>query len=231
MTASQPKHEDAGSAALDAARQTYPFTLADLPYAYDALEPHLDQKTLQLHHRAHHATYVKKLNEAVAKAPGLQGMTLADLLRDVSQLPEKVRVAIVNNGGGHLNHDFFWNSLAPAPTREPGGALAEALRAQFGSSEEFRRKFSDAAATHFASGWVALAYDHGTSRLEVLNLEDHTVLEPGGKTGLLILDVWEHAYYVKYQNRRPEFIAAFWNVVNWAFAEENFARATAPKRA
>jgi superoxide dismutase, Fe-Mn family len=224
----------------DVARQTYPFTLPDLPYAYDALEPHIDGKTLQLHHREHHATYVKKLNEAVSKAPELQRVTLLDLLRDVAKLPETVRSAIVDNGGGHLNHDFFWNAMSPpgagaAPNnddpnnlgRAPRGRLAEALAQQFGSFEEFRTKFSDAAAKHFASGWIALAFDHASRQLQVLNLKDHTVLKPGEKTGLLILDVWEHAYYVKYQNRRPEFIAAFWNVVNWAYAEEKFARALA----
>ncbi len=226
---------------LDASRQVYPFTLPDLPYPYDALEPYIDQTTLRLHHREHHATYVGKLNEAVAKAPELQGVMLADLLRDAAKLPETVRAAVVNNGGGHLNHDCFWNAMAPqtmpprnssenpASMREPGGALAEALRAQFGSCQEFRGKFSAAAATHFASGWVALAFAHATRALEIVNLKDHAVLGRGEKTGLLILDVWEHAYYVKYQNRRLEFIEAFWNVANWAQAEEKFARAMADK--
>lgn len=222
---------DSRAVTTDVARQTYPFSLPDLPYPYDALEPHIDRQTLQLHHREHHATYVRKLNEAVAKAPELQRATLLDLLRDVSKLPETVRAAVVNNGGGHVNHDFFWNALTPPnnSAREPRGGLAEALAAQFGSFADFRRKFSDAAATHFASGWVALAFDHPTRTLVVLNLKDHTVLVPGEKTGLLILDVWEHAYYVKYQNRRPEFIEAFWNVVNWPFAEEKFMRAASSR--
>src|SRR5262245_56312989 len=144
----------------EAAHQTYPFTLADLPYAYDALEPHIDQKTLQVHHRGHHSTYVKKLNEAVAKHPQLQQASLAQLLRDPERLPKDIRTAVKNNGGGHLNHDLFWKVMAPAPSTPPAGALADALRKQFRSFEEFRKKFSDVAAKHFASGWVALAMDH-----------------------------------------------------------------------
>ncbi len=209
-----------------AARQTYPFTLNDLPYAYDALEPHVDQKTLQLHHRGHHATYVKKLNEAVAKHGDLHSRTLAELLARQDLLPPEIRTAVRNNGGGHLNHDFFWNGLTPAPARTPSGALGDALGRQFGSFQEFRAKFSDAAAKHFASGWVALAVENGSGKLEIVDLKDHEVLGPG-RTGLLIIDVWEHAYYLKYQNRRPEFIEAFWNVANWTFAVEMFERAGA----
>jgi len=213
-----------------AARQTYPFTLADLPYAYNALEPHLDQKTLQLHHRAHHATYVKKLNEAVKKAPELHKLTLAELLASLERVPAEIRTAVTNNGGGHLNHDFFWNSMTPetAQARTPEGALAQALTTDFDSFDEFREKFSTAATNHFASGWVALALDNGSRKLEIVDLKDHEVLAPG-KTGVLILDVWEHAYYLKYQNKRPEFIDAFWNVVNWAHASEIYERALAAR--
>jgi len=209
-------------APTEAARQAYPFTLAELPYSYPALEPHIDQKTLQLHHRGHHATYVKKLNEAIKKAPDLQKLTLAELLGDLARVPEDIRTAVRNNGGGHLNHDFFWNSMTPdaAQARPPQGALAEALDASFGSFDAFREKFSTAAANHFASGWVALYVEHATKKLGIANLKDHEVLDSRAKTGLLILDVWEHAYYLKYQNRRPEFIDAFWNVVNWAHAAE-----------
>ena len=212
------------SAPPEAERQTYPFALADLPYGYDALEPYIDQKTLQVHHRGHHSTYVKKLNEAVAKHPELHSLALADLLRDLERIPKDIRTAVKNNGGGHLNHDLFWRVLAPAPATPPAGAFAEALRKQFRSFEEFRKKFSDVAAKHFASGWVALAVDHASRQLEILDLKDHDVVAPGAKTGLLILDVWEHAYYVKYQNRRPEFIEAFWNVVNWPRVGELFER-------
>jgi Fe-Mn family superoxide dismutase len=206
-------------------RQTYPFSLPDLPYAYDALEPHIDQKTLQLHHRGHHNTYVQKLNEALQKESSLHAATLEQLLSDVAKLPESVRTAVVNNGGGHVLHDFFWNAMKPAPNGEPGGALATAIERDFGALADLRKKFSDAAAKHFASGWVTLVLDHGSKKLEIVNLKDHTVPDPRRTTALIILDVWEHAYYVKYQNRRPEFIEAFWNVVNWTHAEEKFARA------
>jgi len=211
----------------EAARQNYPFALADLPYAYDALEPHLDAKTLQLHHRAHHATYVKKLNEALKKAPELHKLTLANLLSNLERVPAEIRSAVKNNGGGHLNHDFFWNSMTPqsAQGKAPQGALTQALASTFGSFDGFREKFSAAAANHFASGWVALSLDNGSKKLEIVNLEDHEVLAPATRTGLLILDVWEHAYYLKYQNKRPEFIDAFWNVVNWAFVMDSYDRA------
>ncbi|HET9472310.1 MAG TPA: superoxide dismutase [Steroidobacteraceae bacterium] len=212
---------------LEASRQSYPFTLEDLPYPYDALEPHIDQKTLQVHHRKHHATYVKQLNEALAKHPDLHKLTLAELLRDLTRIPEQIRTAVKNNGGGHLNHDFFWSVMAPAPALPPRGALDEALEKYFGTFEDFRKKFSEVADKHFASGWVALALDHDSSKLEILDLKDHEIVTPGARTALLILDVWEHAYYLKYQNRRAEFVEAFWNVVNWARVGELFERAGA----
>ena len=211
----------------EVSQQTYPFSLPDLPYAYDALEPHIDQKTMQLHHREHHAAYVKKLNEALATHAPSQRLTLAQLLGDGDALPADIRVAVRNNGGGHLNHDFFWRALTPAPAKAPQGQLAVALNEQFGSFDGFRKRFSDVAAKHFASGWVALAVDHTSKKLEIVDLKDHEVLRPGQSSGLIILDVWEHAYYVKYQNRRPEFIAAYWSVVNWKYAGEVFARAGA----
>ena len=210
---------------IDVSRQTYPFSLPDLPYAYDALEPYIDRKTLQLHHREHHSAYVKKLNEALQKEPDLQRLTLDQLLRDADKLPDGTRTAVVNNGGGHVLHDLFWNAMKPAPNREPGGALAQAIDREFGSLGDFRRRFSEASAKHFASGWVTLVLDHASKKLEIVALKDHTVPEPGEKTVLIILDVWEHAYYLEYQNRRPEFIEAFWNLVNWPYAEERFARA------
>ncbi len=212
----------------DVSRQTYPFSLSELPYAYDALEPHIDARTLTVHHREHHAGYVKKLNEAVASQENLHRRTLEQLLQDAATLPPETQGAVRNNGGGHLNHDFFWSVLARTPAHAPRGKLAEALQSQFGSLENFREKFSDAANSHFASGWVALAYQHGDARLGIVHLKDHEVLPAGRQSGLLICDVWEHAYYLKYQNRRPEFVEAFWQVVNWPRVEENFARATGP---
>ena len=152
--------------------QTYPFTLPDLPYPHDALEPSIDQKTLQLHHGAHHKAYVTKLNEALEKQPSLHGMTLVELLRDVDKLPEAVRTPVKNNGGGHLLHDFFWNVMKPGGGGEPGGELATAINGAFGSFAEFRRKFSDASARHFASGWVALAADPASQALEIVNLKE-----------------------------------------------------------
>jgi Fe-Mn family superoxide dismutase len=208
-------------------RQTYPFNLPDLPYAYEALEPHVDAKTLRIHHREHHGTYVKKLNEALAGDSALQRLTLTELLRDADKLPAEIRTAVKNNGGGHLNHDLFWRSMTPTTAREPRGALAEALTRDFGATEAFRRKFSDVAAAHFASGWVALALDHATKKLVIIELKDHEVVRAADATVIFILDVWEHAYYVKYQNRRPEFITAFWNVVDWSQAQENFTRSGA----
>jgi Fe-Mn family superoxide dismutase len=208
----------------DVSGQTYPFTLPDLPYPADALEPAIDQKTLQLHHGAHHKAYVTKLNEALEKQPALHRMTLVDLLRDVDKLPEAVRTPVKNNGGGHLLHDFFWNIMKPGGGGEPGGELATALKAAFGSFADFRQKFSEASGKHFASGWVALAADPASQALEIVNLKDHETLVPRGRVGLLILDVWEHAYYVKYQNRRPEFIEAFWNIVDWPAVEARFAQ-------
>jgi Fe-Mn family superoxide dismutase len=216
--------------ATDVSNQKYPFSLPDLPYAYDALEPSIDRATMQVHHDKHHKTYVDKLNEAVAKEAGLHSMTLTELLRDLTKLPEAIRTAVKNNGGGHLNHDFFWNIMGPqAGGAEPGGALATAISGSFGTFVDFKKKFGDAAGKHFASGWVALALDHASKKLEIVDLNGHEVVDSRAKTGLLILDVWEHAYYLKYQNRRPEFIEAWWNVVNWANVEQRFARAAAAR--
>ena len=205
-------------------RQTYPFNLPDLPYAFDALEPHIDGKTLRIHHDEHHGTYVKKLNEALSETAQLQKLTLAELLSDTDKLPAAIRAAVKNNGGGHFNHDLFWRSMTPSTSREPRGDFATALERTFGSVEAYRTKFSDTANKHFASGWVALALVHATKKLVIVELKDHEVVRAADATVMFILDVWEHAYYVKYQNRRPEFIEAFWNVVDWAQAEEKFSR-------
>jgi Fe-Mn family superoxide dismutase len=206
----------------DVSRQTYPFQLPELPYAYGALEPHIDEATMRLHHDKHHKTYVDKLNEALSTRPELQKIPLIELLRDVDKLPDAVRTPVKNNGGQHYNHDLFWNSLAPAggsAGREPGGELGKLLAAEFGSFTAFREKFSDTAVKHFASGWVSLLVDSG-GKPRIVELHDQQVPTPWGATPLFILDVWEHAYYVKYQNRRAEFVAAFWNVVDWNKAEE-----------
>src|SRR5688572_22296473 len=218
----------------DIARQTYPFSLPDLPYPYAALEPHLDEATMRIHHDKHHKTYVDKLNEALAKEPELQKLTLIKLLRDIDKLPDAVRSAVQNNGGGHYNHDLLWNSLAPAGSgsaaREPRGELGKAIGAQFGAFNGFREKFTDAAAKHFASGWVALVTEQAAGALAIVDLKDHEVPKLAQVTPLLIVDVGEHAYYLKFQNRRPDFLAAFWNVVDWEKAESRFngSRTAAP---
>jgi Fe-Mn family superoxide dismutase len=208
----------------DVLRQTYPFSLPDLPYPYGALEPHIDEATMRVHHDKHHKAYVDKLNDALAKQPELQKLTLVELLRGVDKLPAGVSTAVKNNGGQHCNHDLFWNSLAPpsGAGNEPKGALADAITAEFGSVTAFREKFSDIAAKHFASGWVALVREQ-SGKLQIMELHDQLVPKPWECTPLFIVDVWEHAYYLKYQNRRPEFLAAFWNVVDWKKAEERFA--------
>lgn len=205
----------------EAARQTYPFTLPDLPYPHGALEPHIDATTMHLHHDKHHKTYVDKLNEALAKAPDLQKLTLVELLRGVDKLPDAVRTAVKNNGGQHFNHDLFWNSLSPTDgsgaAREPRGELAKAIAAEFGAFATFRDKFSDTAVKHFASGWVALVVDGG-GKLQIVELHDQQVPKPWEYTPLFIVDVWEHAYYLKYQNKRADYITAWCNVLNWAEA-------------
>lgn len=215
----------------DVLRQTYPFSLPELPYPYGSLEPHIDEATMRVHHDKHHKAYVDKLNDALAKQPELQKLTLIELLQGVDKLPAAVSTAVKNNGGQHCNHDLFWNSLAPpaASGNEPGGALADALAAEFGSVAAFREKFSDIAAKHFASGWVALVLNAG-GKVEILELHDQLVPKPWESTPLFIVDVWEHAYYLKYQNRRPEFLAAFWNVVDWKKAESRFANGRAATR-
>jgi Fe-Mn family superoxide dismutase len=217
----------------DVARQKYPFSLPELPYSYGALEPHLDEQTMRIHHDGHHATYVTKLNEALSAEPTLHTLTLLELLRGTDKLPEKIRAAVRNNGGGHYNHELFWHSLAPnnsAGGREPRGGLGAAITGAFGSFEKFREKFNDLAGKHFASGWVALVQERGTDKLALAELKDHEVPPLGERTPILIVDVWEHAYYLKFQNRRPEFLTAFWNVVDWAKVEDRFNRSRAATR-
>lgn len=210
----------------DVPRQTYPFSLPDLPYAYDALEPHIDETTMRIHHDKHHKTYVDKLNEAIAKKPALQKLTLTELLADLDKLPDDVRTPVRNNGGGHYHHDLFWNSLSPeaarGESRTPSGGLAAAIDSSFGSFDKFRESFTDLAVKHFASGWVALVRERQGGKLSLADLKDHDAPPLRERVPLLIVDVWEHAYYVKFQNRRAEFIAAFWNVVDWRKTAERF---------
>jgi Fe-Mn family superoxide dismutase len=198
------------------------FTLEALPYSFDALEPHIDAKTMEIHHDKHHATYVTKLNAAIDTLPAFQEKSLEELLRNLDALPESARGAVRNHGGGHHNHSLFWKVLSPKGGGEPGGALLHALEAGFGSFGAFKEQFSAAAANLFGSGWAWLAAD-GQKKLSILSLPNQDSPLSKGLVPLLGLDVWEHAYYLKYQNRRPDYIAAFWNLVDWKRVEGNLS--------
>jgi Fe-Mn family superoxide dismutase len=198
-------------------------TLPDLPYAFDALEPHIDAKTMEIHHDKHHATYVAKLNAALEGQADLAAKPLEELLRGIDSLPESLRGAVKNHGGGHANHTLFWEIMAPNAGGTPSGKLAEAIERDFGSFAAFQEKLTNAAANQFGSGWGWLVASGG--KLEVLARpnQDSPLME--GKIPLLGVDVWEHAYYLKYQNRRPDYLAAWWNVVNWSAVGGKFDRA------
>lgn len=197
--------------------------LPKLPYALDALEPHIDAKTMEIHHGKHHATYVAKLNDALKDEARLGDLPVNDLLRQFNKVPEKIRTAVKNHGGGHSNHALFWELMSPGGRGEPKGDLAEALKKNFGSFEGFREKLTAAATNHFGSGWAWLVAANGKLELFSLPNQDSPLME--NKTPILGLDVWEHAYYLKYQNRRPEYIAAWWNCVNWNKVADNFSAA------
>lgn len=191
-----------------------PFTLPALPYAYDALEPHIDARTMEIHHTKHHQAYVNNLNAALEKAPQLEGKSLEDLMRGINSVPETVRTAVRNNGGGHWNHSMFWEIMGPKKGGEPKGKIADAIKSSFGDFAKFKEQFAAAAAGRFGSGWAWLI-DEGNGKLSITSSpnQDNPLME--GKKAILGLDVWEHAYYLKYQNKRPDYVAAWWNVVNW----------------
>jgi superoxide dismutase, Fe-Mn family len=191
------------------------FTLPPLPYSPDALEPNIDKATMELHHGKHHNTYVTNLNKALESAPDLAGKSLEELLaNNCAIVPENIRTAVRNNGGGHANHSFFWPLLGPGKGGAPTGEIASVIETNFGSFDSFKEKFNAAATSRFGSGWAWLVKD-GSGKFEITSTanQDSPLME--GKKPILGLDVWEHAYYLKYQNRRPEYIAAWWNVVNW----------------
>jgi Fe-Mn family superoxide dismutase len=200
-------------------------TLPELPYAHDALEPHIDAQTMQIHHGKHHQAYVNNLNAALEKAPELQGKSLDELVSSLDSVPEGIRAAVRNNGGGHWNHSLFWKVMGPNAGGEPTGALGDAVRSAFGDFAKFREQFAAAATGRFGSGWAWLVNDGGTLRITSTPNQDNPLME-GKKAGdvLLGLDVWEHAYYLKYQNRRPDYITAWWNVVNWREVSSRFGR-------
>ncbi len=189
------------------------FQLPALPYELDALEPHIDARTMEVHHGAHHKTYVTKLNEAIDKTPGLAGKSLDELMRGIDDVPETVRTAVRNNGGGHWNHSMFWEVMSAGESGAPRGALAKAIDKSFGGFDTFKEQWSAAGVGRFGSGWVWLLNDDGKLSITSTPNQDNPLME--GKTAILGLDVWEHAYYLKYQNKRPDYIAAWWNVVNW----------------
>ncbi len=197
------------------------FTVPDLPYAYKALEPYIDERTMQIHHDKHHAAYVKNLNDALADNQKLLSMSVEDVLKDLHQVPEAIRTKVRNNGGGHANHSLFWLVMGPAKGTVPGGALVKAINAFFGSFTKFQETFTAAGMGRFGSGWAWLVATG--SKLEVMDTpnQDNPIME--GKTPILGLDVWEHAYYLKYQNLRAEYIKAWWNVVNWKEVERRYA--------
>ncbi|KIO61228.1 MULTISPECIES: superoxide dismutase SodA [Bacillaceae] len=188
------------------------FELPQLPYAYDALEPHIDKETMNIHHTKHHNTYVTNLNNAVAGTE-FENKTVEELVSNLDAVPENIRTAVRNNGGGHYNHSLFWQLLSPNGGGEPSGALLDAINAKFGSFSAFKDEFTKAATGRFGSGWAWLVVNNG--ELEITSTPNQDTPLSQGKTPILGLDVWEHAYYLKYQNRRPDYIAAFWNVVNW----------------
>ena len=190
-----------------------PHSLPPLPYAPDALEPHIDSQTMQIHHGKHHQAYVTNLNAAIEKAPELATWSLDDLNKKINSVPEAVRTAVRNNGGGHWNHSFFWTSMAPHAGGEPTGALAEAINKSFGSFATMKEQMNAAGTGRFGSGWAWLVADKGALSIMSTPNQDNPLME--GKHAILGVDVWEHAYYLKYQNRRADYLAAFWNVVNW----------------
>lgn len=208
-----------------AAPATGPFKVPPLPYAYDALEPYIDARTMEIHHDKHHAAYVANLNKAVAEIPALATMSVEDLLKDLSAVPEKVRTVVRNNGGGHYNHSLFWQMLKK-DGGEPKGALAKAIDSAFGSFSAFQESLSKAAAGQFGSGWGWLVID-AEKRLSVEPTANQDSPISGGKQPLLGVDVWEHAYYLKYQNRRPEYISAFFHVINWDFVSGRYEKIAA----
>ncbi|HEU4588770.1 MAG TPA: superoxide dismutase [Gemmatimonadales bacterium] len=200
------------------------FSLPPLPYDYAALEPHIDEQTMRIHHGKHHAAYVNNLNAALEGKPELQNKSIEELLGNLNAVPENIRTAVRNNGGGHYNHTLFWEIMAPGGAKEPTGALAEAINKTFGGFSQFKEQFGKACIGRFGSGWGWLTVDrNGTVAIESTPNQDSPIMD--GKFAVMGCDVWEHAYYLKYQNRRPDYVAAWWNVVNWTEVGKRFDNA------
>ena len=200
-----------------------PYTLPPLPYPYEALEPHIDTLTMQIHHDKHHKAYVDNANKLLADQPELAKLSPEDLLKTLSKAPEAIRTGLRNNVGGHVNHSLFWQMMAPKGGGQPSGELSKAIEKEFNSFDEFQRQFSDAAVKRFGSGWAWLVLKDG--KLGILSTANQDSPISDGQLPLLGIDVWEHAYYLKYQNRRPDYVAAWWNLVNWDFVNERFKKA------
>jgi len=199
------------------------FTTPDLPYGYEALEPYIDKETMMIHHDKHHAAYTKKLNAALENNSEFFEKNAEDILREIDSVPEDIRVAVTNNGGGHVNHSLFWEVMGPEAGGQPEGKLLAAIKKDFGDLEEFKQKFEEAATTQFGSGWAWLSVDSGKLVVEKTGNQDSPL--PEGRTPILALDVWEHAYYLKYKNLRPDYVKAFWNIVNWQAVAEKYSEA------
>jgi len=199
------------------------FTLPPLPYSFDALEPYIDAKTMEIHHDKHHNAYVTNVNKALESAPDLAKLSVEELCASLSKVPESIRTAVRNNGGGHLNHTMFWKLMKKGGGGEPSSDLAGAINSAFGSFSDFKTKFTQAGITRFGSGWAWLLIRDGKLTVESTANQDNPIMD-GGKP-ILGVDVWEHAYYLKYQNRRPDYLEAWWNTVNWSQAADNYAAA------
>jgi superoxide dismutase, Fe-Mn family len=199
------------------------FELPPLPYKFDALAPHIDAKTMEIHHGKHHQAYITNVNKALEGQAALAAKPIEKLLREIKDVPENIRQTVINNGGGHANHSMFWHIMGPGCGGQPTGAVADAIKNTFGSFDTFKEKFAAAATTRFGSGWAWLAVKDG--KIEVFNTANQDSPYMTGHTPVLGLDVWEHAYYLNYQNRRPDYITAWWNVVNWKKVDEYFKAA------
>lgn len=221
------KNGFAQAAPTPAAAPTGPYTLPQLPYAYDALEPNIDTLTMQIHHNKHHQAYVNNANKLLEGHPELSKLSPEELIKNLDQVPEAIRTGLRNNAGGHVNHTLFWQMMSPKGGGKPTGEIAKAIDKSFGSFEDFQKQFNDAASKRFGSGWAWLVYSPDDGKLQIVSTanQDSPIMDTHTKP-LLGLDVWEHAYYLKYQNRRPDYITTWWNVVNWDFVNQLFAQAT-----
>jgi len=225
-----PSFVHGAAADSSASSSTYPFKLPELGYSYDALEPYIDAQTMQIHHDKHNAAYVENLNKALAQAPeSIQKLSLEEILLGLDKIPENIRTAVRNNAGGQYNHSFFWKILKKNEAGQPSGDLAKAIDETFGGYPAFQAKFGEAATKVFGSGWAWLVTDGKKLAITTTPNQDTTISKPGDKEAPIVgIDVWEHAYYLKYQNRRAEHVKAFWNVINWDYAAELYTAASKP---